>query len=97
VPALVWRTLPGATGPKALVKGTALARAVVPGTRHRFVAYEVRAIGAQGEPDVRFIVRDAEAITDADVRAGKSPPITDVDDDCEALVRRCVALCGESP
>lgn len=96
MPALVWRTLPGATGPKALVKGTALARAVVPGTCHRFVVYEVRALGARGEPDGRFIVRDAGANSDADVRAGKEPPITDVDDDCDALVERCRALCIES-
>jgi hypothetical protein len=92
--ALAWRTLPAAGTPQGMVKGTELACAVVPDTSHRFVVYEVRVMLADRTLDVAFHVRDAGAISDADVRDGKRPPVVFRSDDCDKAVAWCLG--GES-
>lgn len=70
---LEWRSLPYDPS-KFLVVGTEIAAAYVPGTLSRFAVVETR-----GHPhdnyagDVRYALRDAETVSDADVRAGRRP------------------------
>lgn len=61
---------------KWLVKGTVLTTAYVPGTHHRFLLEEVRALEADGSHTVLYRLRDAATVSDADVRAGRySKPV----------------------
>jgi hypothetical protein len=71
---LRWRTITPSTSPEFLVKGTKLSCALA-GRHSRFKITEVRCYGADGFADRRFTVADAEAVSDADVRGGKSPPV----------------------
>lgn len=75
--ALRWRTLVRERDHAFFVKGSELANAIVPGTSHRFMLCEVRAYptGDYAEPDREYCVRDAHAITDAQVRDRVRPPI----------------------
>ena len=101
--ALDWRTLPGATGPKALVKGTELACAVVPETWHRFVLYEVRTLEPAPEGSanryhlsVAYFLRDAATVSDAGLREGKRPAIVGPRfDNSDAAVEWAQALAAE--
>jgi hypothetical protein len=72
---LSWKTLCSSADRRFFVKGTELAIAIVPGYRSRFSVTEVRALDAAGFSDVKYRIRDAELISDADVAAGKLPPI----------------------
>ena len=58
-----------------LVKGTVLARAVVPGTLGRYVVESVRSYpdGTGGFPGETFRLRDADTVTDDEVRDGVAP------------------------
>jgi len=87
---LEWSPLTTSRDPGFMVKGTELAQAIVPGTRSRFAIVEVRALGADRMPDVTYRVRDAETVSDADVRAGKRPAVV-FHGDYDA----CVAYCRE--
>jgi hypothetical protein len=66
---LNWRTITSSTSPKFLVKGTELATAQY-GPHGLFQLCEVRTLGADGFPDVRYVVRNALTVTDAEVREG---------------------------
>lgn len=79
---LNWEILVHGNDPKIWVKGTEIERCCPDGFRHRFAIYSVRVIGWEvfegkgfNAYDVRYRVRDAEAISDADVKAGKPCPI----------------------
>lgn len=69
-----WQTICPSNSREHLVRGTELERAFVPGTASRLAIYTVRTYDRDGY-DVRFRVRDADKISDAEVRAGKRPPI----------------------
>lgn len=56
-----------------MVKGHDLAVTLY-GPAYRFAVYEVRSLGADGEPGVRYRVHDAERVTDAEMRQGKRSP-----------------------
>jgi hypothetical protein len=73
--ALYWHSLlkDGPYDRKLFVKGTELSVAYF-GPNLRFAAYEVRCLDADGQSDRRYVVRDAETVSD-DVLAGKRPSI----------------------
>lgn len=71
---LVWRTVTRSSHPQFMVKGTELSNALC-GERSRFQLCEIRSYDADGNADRRYVVRDAEAISDADVNVGKRPPV----------------------
>lgn len=58
---LVWTVLMAATDRRFWVKGTELARSIL-GVHGRFAVYEVRRIGARGEAELSYYVRDAEVV-----------------------------------
>jgi len=66
---LKWRTVTHSNDARFLIKGTELSVAVVPGTRSRFQLCEVRSRDADGHPDRVYMVRDAHAVTDAQVKS----------------------------
>lgn len=70
-----WRTITHSQSPSFMVKGTELARAVLPNCRSRFCVYEVRCLDADRQPDVFFRLRDAETVSDEDVRSGARPRV----------------------
>lgn len=77
---LNWRSLCHSYESRYLVNGTELGVALC-GPQSRFAVYEIRCRGADGFPDRRYVVRDAAKISDADVKAGKRPPIVAQTDD----------------
>lgn len=81
---LSWRTITPSNDPKILHNGTEIAVALC-GKNSRFAVYEVRCRSADGFPDRRYEVRDAEAISDADVKAGRRPPVVGKTDDITKL------------
>lgn len=70
---LNWRSL-DCPPERYLVKGSELAVVLV-GPRSRFAIYEIRTREADGFGGTRYEVRDAEQISDADVKLGKRPPV----------------------
>ena len=68
-----WRVLRTSSDPKFMVKGFELADCFL--ALHRFRVEEVRAYpdGYEAGAGVRYCVFDADTVSDADVRAGKSP------------------------
>lgn len=88
---LNWRGL-DCPANRYLVKGSELAVAIV-GPQSRFAVYEVRTREADGFSGVRFDVRDANGVSDADVKAGKRPPVVFASGDpqeCEDYCRAAV-------
>lgn len=74
--ALNWRSVVRPRDSRFLVKGTELATAVVPNSNHRFVLCELRSYpDGYDAPDREYAVRDAAAVTDAQVRDRVRPPI----------------------
>lgn len=71
---LAWRTVTPSNSHKFNVTGTELSVAVF-GQQSRFAVYECRCWSADGFPDREYVVRDADAVSDADLAAGKRPPI----------------------
>lgn len=71
---LFWRSLPYRQQ-RFFVRGTELSAAIVPGTLSRFAIYETRCHDAAGMPDRYYRVRDAETVTDDEIRAGKQARI----------------------
>jgi hypothetical protein len=63
-----WRTLIGHRNPRFMVKGHELAVTLY-GPANRFAVYEVRTLTSDG-PSCAYRVRDAETVSDAEVRAG---------------------------
>lgn len=96
LPALDWRSLPYPAGAD-LIKGTALAQAIVPGTRSRFAVVEVRTREADGFPGVRYSVRDAHTVSDADIRDGKTPREVARFDGVIEAVEWCLMWTAERP
>jgi hypothetical protein len=78
---LMWRTLTKSTDPRFMVSGTELSVALF-GPSSRFAVYEIRTRGGTR----RYVIRDAERVSDADRRAGKRPPIVGQTDDYDALM-----------
>lgn len=69
---LDWRSTAESSGPRALIKGTELARAIVPGTHSRFQICAVRAwdeVSSTMTGEV-YQIRDAATVSDAQVRDG---------------------------
>lgn len=75
---LNWRTITPAHDPKFLVRGTELSVAIVPGHHSRFQICEIRTyirLDNGYECDREYAIRDADKVSDQDVREGKRPPI----------------------
>ena len=72
---LEWASVTSSRDSRFMVKGVELANAIVPETLCRFQVCEHRAYTAQREPDVIYRVRDAETVSDAQVRDGIRPAI----------------------
>ena len=82
-----WRTLINSREPAYMIKGSELECIKPDGFMSRFMIYAVRSYtrnpdwwpGSITEPrlhaDMRYRVRDADTVSDADVRAGKRPAI----------------------
>jgi len=68
-----WRVLRTSRDPKFLVKGHDLAVTLY-GPASRFAVYEVRTLEADGYCGTAYRVHDAERVTDAEMRAGKTSP-----------------------
>ena len=81
---LNWRSLCGPYDPRLLVNGTELSVALC-GKNSRFAVYEIRCRSADGFPDRRYVVRDGEAISDADLKNGKRPPVVGQTDDFNTI------------
>lgn len=72
---LNWQTITGSLDPRYMVKGTELAQAILPGNHCRFALVEVRCYDADRNSDVTYRVRDAETVTDAEVKSGTRPRV----------------------
>lgn len=72
-----WKTVTNSRDPRFMVKGTELAT-MIAGELSRFQICEIRAYDAERAPTVIYKVRDADFITDSEVRAGKRPPVVKV-------------------
>lgn len=75
---IAWRSITPSTYPAFMVKGTELSFGIVPDTCHRFGISEVRAfVMEHGKlvPDRIYRVRDAESVTDEEVRNRVRPRI----------------------
>ena len=72
---LHWHPLVTSYDQKFLVKGTELSMAIVPGHRSRFAIIEVRCLDADGHSDRLYRIRDAETVTDDEVRMRVRPHI----------------------
>jgi len=73
-----WRTVTPSREPSFMVRGTELSVAIVPGFNSRFQLCEIRTVsrGDDGmEYDREYVVRDADTVTDADVREKIRPKI----------------------
>lgn len=93
---LNWRVLVSSYDPSYTVKGTELAVAFVKGSR--FAIYEVRALepAPAGSPNryelsLRYRVRDALTVSDAEVRLGTRPRIVFEDWDLDKVLEFCHA------
>ncbi len=73
LPFLFWKTLVTSRDQRFNVKGTELSGAILPNPR--FAVYEVRSLEPDGMPGVFFRVRDAETVTDAEIRDGVRPRV----------------------
>jgi hypothetical protein len=69
-----WRSLIGSRDPRFTVKGHELAYRLY-GDQSRFAIYEVRCIEKDGHLGVFYSVRDAQTISDAELKAGARPKI----------------------
>lgn len=88
---LDWRSLPYKSGAD-LVKGTELAVALVPGTLSRFAIYETRGIDEARLPCLVYRLRDAETVSDADVRQGVRPRIVGTYAEPEQAISAALSL-----
>lgn len=89
-----WRSIRNSRSSDYMVKGSELSVAVPPGHHSRYAIYEVRCfrpvepapiIGPREYSDVRYHIRDAGAVSDAQVRDGVRPPVVfraDTLDEC---------------
>ncbi len=69
---LNWRTVTPSSSPRFLVKGTEIACALA-GQFSRFQIVEVRTREADGYAGTAYSVRDADTVTDAQVKDGMRP------------------------
>lgn len=70
---LDWHTITAGNDPKRWVKGCELESCIPSGFLSRFRIVSVRIYDADRNADVRYSVRDAATVTDAEVKAGKAP------------------------
>lgn len=68
-----WRVITPSSSPKYMVKGTELNQAIVPGYNSRYAIVEIRTYDANWHADRGYSIRDADTISDEDVRNGKKP------------------------
>lgn len=85
---LHWRTITPAHDDRFLVKGAELSCAIVPHTGHRFALCELRTYTAD-DYDREYAVRDAHAVSDADIHEGRRPPIVARFADIDAALAWC--------
>jgi len=90
-----WRTLCRDSDPKYLVRGTEI-DCTFYGPMHRFMIYSVRALvpapewsDNRFELDFEYHVRDAESISDAQVKAGERPKVVARFKTLEEATRYC--------
>lgn len=86
---LNWRGL-NCPPDRYLVRGSELAVALV-GPSSRFAIYEIRTREADGFSGVRFEVRDAALVSDAEIQAGKRSPVVFRSSDPEDCENYCLA------
>ncbi|PKA40440.1 hypothetical protein CWR43_28080 [Rhizobium sullae] len=86
--ALKWRVVTHSRDNKFMVKGTELNNAVYGGLS-RFQICEHRSYDADNNADRRYVIRDAETVTDADVRSGKRPDVVAGFDTLDAAMEFC--------
>lgn len=72
---LQWRTLTPSRSRASDIKGAELSAAIIPGTLSRFQLIAVRAYDAERMPEQVYVIRDADTVTDAEVRAGVRPAV----------------------
>lgn len=95
-----WKTIIPSNDPAHLVRGTEIEYSIPDGFHSRFALYSVRTSqrvkdadhwqGGYISYDLRYRVRDAALITDAETREGKRPPIAcefATLDECEAWIK----------
>ena len=85
LPSLDWRSVTSSRDAKFGVKGTVLAQAYAPGGT-RFLIEEVRSLDEERNWSATYRVRDAEQVTDDEVRAGKSSPVVFRSEDLRACL-----------
>jgi len=90
---LAWRSLPYDPA-KFLVKGTEIAQAIVPGTLSRFAIVETRALDETRVPTLVYRLRDAQTVSDAEIKAGHRPRIVGVFDEPEKAVDAALNCIG---
>lgn len=96
-----WYTITHSRHPSYEKNGTELEASIVPGTRSRFqitsirksrwVKDEMMINNGYIELDCRYVVRDAETVSDYQVRAGRRPKIVF---ECDTL-DEAIAFCHE--
>ena len=70
---LNWKSITPSNSPKFMVTGTELNQAIVPGFNGRYAIVEVRRYDEDRHADRGYSIRDAETISDEDIRNGKKP------------------------
>jgi hypothetical protein len=90
---LNWRSLVKSHDPRFLVKGTEIGRALFAGAR--YAIYEIRTLEADRMPGLRYAIRDAHLVSDAEVKEGKRPPVIFRSDDWLAAQAECARLLAE--
>lgn len=71
---LFWITVTPSSNPNFLTKGTILSQAIF-GPNKRYMAQEIRSYDRDNMPDRRYVVRDAETISDHQVKLKVQPKI----------------------
>lgn len=82
---LNWRTVTPSLDRQSMVKGTVL-ECVSAGKNRRFLVESVRTYDADRNADAYYRVRDAEKVSDADVRQGKRSPVVFTSDSLDACL-----------
>lgn len=90
---LNWRTLTPSKSPRFTLRGAELSFALC-GPQSRFAVYEVRCTDDRGELDREYVVRDADLVSDAELRAGKRPPVIARTRDYDRLIAWIEAGCA---
>lgn len=96
---LNWQSIVTSYDRNYMVKGTELARALC-GPNSRFAIYEVRTLAVDPDgkrySDVQYRVRDAETVSDNQVRHGVRPKIVYTGDTLDAALQAVNYILGQT-